>query len=159
MAYNKSLQCPLLMLQYLNWKSSSSTAKNLKRHNFKVTFAPIYKFSLFRLKTTIGAINLSYLVIYCISCQCGLSYTGQTKHKLDFHLCEHKLNIWHQETNKSTTVKHCQDIDRTFNFDSGKIACKLNFIFELDFFETFHIHKNHNNVGNCNFAIHPFSHW
>ena len=36
--------------------------------------------------------------IYSISCQCGLSYIGQTKHRLIFHLNEHKLNIRNQET-------------------------------------------------------------
>ena len=39
-----------------------------------------------------------------------------------------------------------------FNFHSAKIICKPNSVFELDFLEAFHTHKNHNNVLNYDFA-------
>ena len=90
-----------------------------------------------------------------VSCECGLSYIGQIKRRLYFHLCDHKLNIRHQETNKSTTVKHCWENDHSF--DSAKIISRLNSTFELDFLKVFHAHKNHNHVINYDFAISPSS--
>ena len=62
-----------------------------------------------------------------------------------------------KETNKSAIVKHCWVNDHTFNFHSAKIICKLTSVFELDFLEAYQIHKNHNNVINCDFAIPPLS--
>ena len=47
--------------------------------------------------------------------------------------------------------------NRTFNLHSVKVICKPNSAFELEFLEAFHIHKNHNNVVNCNFASPPLS--
>ena len=70
-----------------------------------------------------------------------------------FHLNEHKLSIQNQETNKSAIAKHSWESDHTFNFHSAKIICKPSSVFELDFLETFHIHKNHNNVVKCDFPI------
>ena len=45
--------------------------------------------------------------------------------------------------------------DCTFIFHFAKIICKPNSVFVLDFLEVFHIHKNHNNVVNCDFSITP----
>ena len=69
--------------------------------------------------------------------------------------CEHKLNIHNQETKKSAVAKHCWENDYIFNFHSAKIISKHISVFELDFLEACHIHKNHNNVVNSNFAIPP----
>ena len=127
-------------------KSSFSIAKILKQQNFKIIFSSINKLSFSKLKDPIE--TLYCWGIYSISCQCGLSYIGQIKHRLCFHLSEHKFNIRNQETNKSAIVKHCWENYHTFNFHSAKIIGKPNSVFELDFFGAFHIHKNHNNVVN-----------
>ena len=55
--------------------------------------------------------------------------------------------------NKSVFSKHCWGNDHTFNFHSAKIICKTNSVFDLDFLEAFHVHKNHNNVVNCDFSM------
>ena len=94
--------------------------------------------------------------IYTISCQCGLSYIGQTKCRLCVCLNEHKLDIHNQEINKSPIAEHCRENDHTFNFHSAKIICKPTSVFELDFLDAYYIHKNHNNVD-CDFAISPLS--
>ena len=54
-------------------------------------------------------------------------------------------------------AKNYLENSQTFNFHYPKIIYKPNSIFELDFFEAFHIHKNHNNVVNCDFVIPPLS--
>ena len=72
-----------------------------------------------------------------------------------FRLNEHKHNIRNQETNKSAIAKHFWENDPTFNFHSVKIVCKPNSVFELDFLEAYHIHKNHSNVVNYDFTILP----
>ena len=72
-------------------KSSFSIAKILKQHNFKVIFSPVIKLSLSKLKDPIDTLNI--WGIYSISYQYGLLYIGQTKHRLCFHLYEHKHNI------------------------------------------------------------------
>ena len=77
--------------------------------------------------------------------------------KLCFHLNEHKLNDRNQETNKSAIAKHWWENDHTFNFHSAKVICKPTSVFKLDFLEAHHIHKNHNNVVNCDFTIPPLS--
>ena len=64
--------------------------------------------------------------IYSVSCQCGLSYIGQTKRRLIFRLNEHKLNIRNQETNKSAIAKQCWENDHTFNFHSAKIILQTH---------------------------------
>ena len=60
--------------------------------------------------------------------------------------------IRNQKTNKSAIAKHSLENDHILNFHSAKIICKPNSVFEIVFFEAFHVHKKHNNVVNCNFA-------
>ena len=76
----------------------------------------------------------------------SMSYIGQTKCKLCFHLYEHKLNVKHSESNKSAIAKHCWENDCTLNFHSAKIIYQPTSVFKLDFLEVYHIHKNHNSV-------------
>ena len=85
-------------------KFSFSIVEILKNHSFKEIFTPINKVS-FQVKDLIDALN-SYGICN-ISCQCGLSYLGQTKHRFCFHLFDHKDNVRHQEINKSAIAKHC----------------------------------------------------
>ena len=70
-----------------------------------------------------------------------------------FMFIDHKLNIRNQETKISASAKHFWENDYTFNFDSVKIISRPNSIFEPDFLEAFHIHKNHNNVAKYDFAM------
>ena len=126
-------------------------SKILQQHNFNIIFYPTNKLSFSKLKKTIDMLNC--WEIYSISCQYGLPYIKQTKHRLWFLLNEHKLNIRNQETNKFAIAKHCWERDHTFNFHSAKIICKPNSVFELNFLEAFHIHKNLNNFVPCDFAI------
>ena len=71
----------------------------------------------------------------------------------DFINYEHKFNIPHHQIDKLAIAKYCWENDHNFYFDSAEIICRPNSIFELDFLETFSIHKNHNNVLTCDFII------
>ena len=79
-----------------------------------------------------------------IAWQYSLSYLGETKSRLCFRLCEHKLHILYQETNKSAIAKRCCENDYTFDFDSAKILYKPVPRIELDILEAFYIHENYN---------------
>ena len=56
---------------------------------------------------------------------------------------------------KSVIAKHCKENDHTLNFHSANIIYKQNVVSEHDFLDAFHIHRNHNNVFTCDFAIPP----
>ena len=53
------------------------------------------------------------------------------------------------------SIKYLNELQNENEF--SKIICKPNFVFKLDFLEAYHIHKNHNNVVNCDFAIPPLT--
>ena len=76
-----------------------------------------------------------------------------------------KINVW--STNKFSNEEHTAvlvvfSVPSSVQKKNGEnfsyaIICKPASVFELDFLEAYHIHKNHNNVVNCDFAIPPLS--
>ncbi|KFM57190.1 hypothetical protein X975_09311, partial [Stegodyphus mimosarum] len=113
----------------------------LHKFNFQVVFSPVNKIQSSALKDSISDFNswriysISVIsasvicvsvVIYSISylCQCGLSYIGQTKRALKFHIKEHESYVRKVEINKSSIANHSWKLNHNFDFVSAKIIQK-----------------------------------
>lgn len=118
---------------------SAKISRILNKFNFKVVFSPINKLSFSILKDPINLHNS--WGIYRIYCECGLSYIGQTRRSLKCRLKEHESYVKKQEFNRSTIAKHCWSENHRFNFSGAKIIKKCSSVIDLDFYESFYIHK------------------
>lgn len=67
--------------------------------------------------------------IYSIKCQRGLCNIGQIKRDLKYRIKEHKQNIQKQETKNSAIVKHCWEMNHTFNSNSAKTISKPTYFY------------------------------
>ena len=120
-------------------KISYKISSILKKFDFFTVFSPVNKLCFSNLKDS--RIPSNNWGIYKISCQCGLSYIGQTKRALRFRLNEHKNDVKNQELNKSTIAVHCWNFDHNFDFFPASIIQHCSSILNLDFYEAYHIKK------------------
>ena len=127
-------------------KVSFQIAKILKSFNFSTVFSPVNKMQFTNLKDPI--ISLNSWGIYQVSCQCGLSYIGQTKRALKQHLKEHEVYVKNQDLARSWIAKHCWVNGHRFDFSSAGIIQKCSSSPDLDFCEAYHSLKNSNNLVN-----------
>jgi hypothetical protein len=134
-------------------KISQQIAKILKRFDFNVIFSPVKKVRFSNLKHPID--NLNCWGIYSISCQCGLSYIGQTKRALKFRLKEHENYVKNQDLKRSSIAQHCWSTSHRFLFSSATIVHKCSSVLDLDFWEAYHILKNSHSVVN-DFSSTPY---
>ena len=144
----------LVVLPYYP-KISHQISNILRKFKIHSIFAPVNKLKFTCLKDPVPTLN--NWGIYEISCQCGLSYIGQTKRALKFRLKEHQNYVKNQDVNKSSIAQHCWNTNHNFNFTSAAIIQKCPSYLDLDFFEAFHIHKNSFNLVNDTSMV-PFLH-
>ena len=79
-------------------KITHQIANILKTFNLKCIFSPVNKLKFSNLKDPIDSLN--NWGIYNISCQCGLSYIGQTKRALRIRLKEHQNYVKNMDVKK-----------------------------------------------------------
>lgn len=125
-------------------KISYQLVRILKKFNFNTVFLPINKLKFTMTKDRI----VRNWGIYQVFCQCGMFYIGQTKRSLLIRLKEHNNCVKKQEINRSSIAEHSWRFGHRFDFDSATIIQKCNSPSELDFYETFHIRKNADNLVN-----------
>ena len=136
-------------------KISFQIAKILKSFDFKVVFSPTNKIHFSNLKSPIDC--MSDWDVYEISCQCGLSYIGQTKRALRCRVKEHENYVKNKELKRSCIAQHCWSSNHYFNFSSAKIIQKCHSPLDLDFYEALHILKNSSTLVNDVSSIPYFS--
>ncbi|XP_042900825.2 uncharacterized protein [Parasteatoda tepidariorum] len=136
---SKEFSNNLVILPYFP-KISRQVANILKKFDFNIIFSPINKIKFSNLKQPID--SQSSWGIYQINCQCGLSYIGQTKRALKCRVKEHEAYVKKQEFKRSSIAQHCWDSNHNFNFSSSKVIQNCSSIFDLDFYESYHIFKN-----------------
>ncbi|XP_054709828.1 uncharacterized protein LOC129219457 [Uloborus diversus] len=136
-------------------KVSHQVAKILKKFGFDTAFSPVNKIKFTNLKDPIDC--HSNWGIYSISCKCGLGYVGQTKRALKHRLKEHENYVKHKELARSSIAQHCWTSGHCFDFSSAKIICKCSSVYDLDFWEAYHIWKNSHSLVN-DFSSTPFFH-
>jgi predicted GIY-YIG superfamily endonuclease len=59
--------------------------------------------------------------VYCIPCECGLVYIGETGRNLSVRLQEHKTNCEKAEQDKSAVAKHTWTYDHCIKWDKATI--------------------------------------
>ena len=62
--------------------------------------------------------------IYCLDCQCGRQYIGETKRPFNFRLKEHQNHVRKMNTKDSRIADHVWSEDHRMNWEEAKIIHK-----------------------------------
>jgi hypothetical protein len=117
----------------------------LNRHNITETGFPSKVFKCLRpVKNDLG---LNTPAVYCIPCECGKVYIGQSGHSMETRVNEDQRHIHHSQPDKSAVAKNCINHDHIIKFQDTQILANKSGYMDRLTWEVTELDLHPNNIN------------